>query len=74
MAFTFEEIAAKLAEIVRKNPDGVGWYGVEMRCPIPRSDFPDGLNVKTILEGMVAAGMLTKTSLDGKDRYVTAAS
>ena len=74
MSVTLEAIAETLFEIVRKSPNGVGWYGAEMRCAIPRSEFPDGLNVKDVLDALVADGSLIKSTIEGKEKYTVASS
>jgi hypothetical protein len=63
------EITENLAHIIDKHPDGLGWYGIEARCSIARSEFPDDFNVNGALEEMVEAGMLIKRNVDGKDTY-----
>ncbi len=72
MTTSLKDIEENLMAIVRKSPNGVGWYGAEMRCSIPRSDFPDGLNVAIVLDAMTEAGALTKRSVDGKEKYFPA--
>ena len=62
-------IAEHLLEIVRRHPSGLGWYGVEARRSIPRAEFPEGLNVKDVLEDVSESGMLTKRTVNGKERY-----
>jgi hypothetical protein len=72
MTVTLEDIKENLAAIVRKSPNGVGWYGAEMRCPIPRSEFPDGMNVQVVLEAMTEGGTLIKRIVEGKEKYFAA--
>jgi hypothetical protein len=69
MAATFFQITQDLLAIVQKSPNGIGWYGAEMRCSIPRSDFPGGMNVAVVLEAMTEAGALMKRGVDGKEKY-----
>jgi hypothetical protein len=56
-------------EIVACSGHGIGWYGVEMRCRIPRAEFPDGLNVRDVLELLVEEQYLELRVVDGKERY-----
>jgi hypothetical protein len=72
MTVTFEDIKENLAQLVQKSPNGVGWYGAEMRCSIPRSEFPEGMNVQVVLEAMAEAGMLIKRNVEGKEKYFSA--
>jgi hypothetical protein len=74
MAQTFDEIAQSLLAIVSKSPNGIGWYGAEMRCSIPRSEFPDGMNVGSVLEELVAQGVIVKSVVDGKEKYFSASA
>jgi hypothetical protein len=72
MAATHEKIHQNIEQIVKKSPNGVGWHGAEMRCAIPRSDFPEGMNVQVVLESMTEAGTLIKKGEDGKEGYFAA--
>jgi hypothetical protein len=72
MRVTLEAIKAHLAQIVRDNPTGIGWYGAELRCRIPRADFPEGVNVRVVLEALTEAGTLLKSCVDGKERWFAA--
>ena len=62
-------IAEHMLEIVRRYPSGLGWYGVEACCSISRAEFPEGLNVKDVLEDASETGMLTKRTVNGKEKY-----
>jgi hypothetical protein len=72
MNMTLEQIKENLEHIVRDSPTGIGWYGLELRCQIPRSDFPNGMNVRGVLEAMTEAGTLIKASVDGNERWFVA--
>jgi hypothetical protein len=73
MNVTLKESKENLEHIVRDSPTGIGWYGGELRCQIPRSDHPDGMNV-WVLEAMTDAGTLIKASVDGNQRWFDAAA
>jgi hypothetical protein len=70
MTIPLDQVASEIANTVRNSPDGLGWYGVEMRCRIPRSEFPDGVNVRDVLEYLVEEGVLEKKSVEGKEKYI----
>lgn len=67
-----DSVFSHIHEIVSKTPDGLGWYGVEMRCRIPRSEFPDGMNVMDVLRLLVEDGYLEVRTIDGKERFFAA--
>ena len=59
--------AKHIYEIVACSNHGMGWYGVEMRCRVPRAEFPDGLNVRDVLELLVEERSLELQVVDGKE-------
>jgi hypothetical protein len=62
-----QEIADDLSEIVRSCHSGPVWHGVEARCSVPCAEFPEGMNVKHVLDEARETGMLTKRKVNGKD-------
>lgn len=61
-----------LAIVREKGP--IGWYGLEIRLNIPRSEFKEGYTLKTYLEELIDDGSVVRTTVDGKERFVAAAS
>lgn len=48
----------------------IGWYGLEIRLSIPRSEFKDGYTLMTYLEELIADGLVVRTTADGNERFV----
>lgn len=65
-----DQIKSDLLRILRDNPDGCGWYALEIRCRVPRAEFPPGTNVMTFLDALEAEGAVRKVEHLGKQRYV----
>lgn len=58
--------SAIIAIVDERGP--IGWYGIENRLSIPRSEFPEGTNVMTYIKRLLAKGLIVET--DGeKDQY-----
>lgn len=64
-----DSVFTHIHDIVTKSPEGIGWYGVEMRCRIPRSEFPEGMNVRDVLELLADEGYLDRQMVAGKELY-----
>lgn len=47
----------------------VGWYPLEMRLRVPRSEFKDGYTLMTYIEDLIAEGSVVRTTVDGKERF-----
>lgn len=59
-----EQICNGILKIIeQKGP--VGWYGIEHRLAIPRSEFPDSQNVMSYIARLELTGKIVKNE-DGK--------
>jgi len=59
--------SAIIAIIDERGP--IGWYGIENRLSIPRSDFPEGTNVMTYIKKLIATGLISESD-SKKDQYI----
>lgn len=47
----------------------VGWYPLEIRLRVPRSEFKDGHTLMTYIEELIAEGSVVRTTVEGKERF-----
>jgi hypothetical protein len=66
-----QSVEEAILAVIRDNGP-IGWYGIEMRLRVPRSNFKDGYTLMTYLEEMISAGSVVRTTVDGKECFLTA--
>ena len=64
-----EQIKKEILRIINESDNGCGWYIIEMRCRIPRSEFPAGTNIKSYIEEMIEEGKIRRDTDGKREKY-----
>lgn len=65
------EIKQAIVAILRERGP-TGWYGLEIRLRVPRSEFRHGYTLMTYLDELVADGTIRLVEVSGRTRYAAA--